>query len=1088
MATKRKGTKRSRTKKKILGIQERLGVGAQGQSDVGIARGTSPGELNPLLAGLSNEELAELDRLQFNRDLTRNNPIAGVVGSLGLAGADALKALGILEPVAGAVLPALGFSEEATAEFTQPGEHTSKPSFSQAFSNLRGAGQGFQDIGRAITSQFQTGGQVPMAQDNPFGGLRIPTDFLLQQFAAGGQIPQFQTGGQFQQTAQSAPGAGGMANPNAAQNFGSQTFPLIQENPNFGTGQVSQLTPEQQRAQLPPTPGQFLPAGGGLQGPISVGNPPPGGGGPISVGNPPPGGAPPPAPGFSGAPGGAFTSLPGGGGTTGQIAEGTLQNLLQTGSPVDVSAITEAATQRGQQFFDQQQLDINESLGALGVGSSSARTAALGRAAGQAAQNIGIAGLEAGVGAEEAARNRQLGAFTPLGVAAGLGVDVRGQDLNQELGLAGLTTQRDIAAAGEAGATSRQGTDIVFQAGQAGAGRQQETDILKQQQDFLANQINAQNAPSTGATAAPGGGFQAPPPPVNTGFGGFGLGVRQTGGPVEPQTFQQGGATDFLNFLSQQAGGGNFQLPAGANFGAVPEIFAARPDAGGFTPTSTLRQGPLQRDEGPNFSQRLFATQEAARQEEKAGLQEQARRTTERNEALSAQGRASEVERADILRLAQQLGGNQASRLSTSGNIRGSNLGAVAEDLGLAALRANAGVFGLSDVAGGASAGALPGGRSGPSAAQQQLRDRVRARQGFEPRQTGGQVQNFAHGGEVLESAPGKIPGPAVPPDSVPILASGGEGIVPPDLMGALNDPASQTPEGAMALVASLRDVMNFAPGPRGPKDEGGQNFPHGGALEAQTGGQVPGQQEFRAQGQQMRDDFQGQTLGVPQGLGLAAQVQQQQPPGFAHGGQIPTQFQSFPQGPTPTGGNLSTQVPSFSIQGQPEDPALGQIRQLDDDINNARARVDNFRALVIKDGNRNTLLRSELLPQAQQELDQALLQKSQFAQLQNQSAIAQGQLAGGEAQLLKAQQAPGIAATEAAGRIGAAEARNLNLFPDEPAQQAAAPQAPQSAEEIAAAFLADPQGSIDILRDLQLRDPDLARQVGLLIAQQQGQ
>ena len=188
MAHKKKGTKRSRTKKKILGIQERLGVGAQGQSDVGIARGTSPGELNPLLAGLSNEELAELDRLQFNRDLTRNNPIAGVVGSLGLAGADALKALGILEPVAGAVLPALGFSEEATAEFTQPGEHTSKPSFSQAFSNLRGAGQGFQDIGRAITSQFQTGGQVPMAQDNPFGGLRIPTDFLLQQFQAGGQV------------------------------------------------------------------------------------------------------------------------------------------------------------------------------------------------------------------------------------------------------------------------------------------------------------------------------------------------------------------------------------------------------------------------------------------------------------------------------------------------------------------------------------------------------------------------------------------------------------------------------------------------------------------------------------------------------------------------------------------------------------------------------------------------------------------------------------------------------------------------------------------------------------------------------------
>jgi hypothetical protein len=178
---------------KISNIQQRLGPGQRAGSDIGIARGTSPGTVNPLLAGLSNEELAELDRLQFNRAVTRDNPLAGVVGGLGLTAADAVKAIPGATGLIGQGLGLVGADEAAVAEFTTPTEHTSRPSLRQAGSNLRGVGQGLGDIGRALVFNRQTGGQVP--QDNPFGGMRIPTEFLVQQFINGGQVQGFATGG-----------------------------------------------------------------------------------------------------------------------------------------------------------------------------------------------------------------------------------------------------------------------------------------------------------------------------------------------------------------------------------------------------------------------------------------------------------------------------------------------------------------------------------------------------------------------------------------------------------------------------------------------------------------------------------------------------------------------------------------------------------------------------------------------------------------------------------------------------------------------------------------------------------------------------
>ena len=131
---------------------EKYGIGPRGGSAIGVARGTSPGAVDPLLAGRSNEELAELDRLQFNRQVTGQNPLAGVVGGSGLAVLDLLKSTGIQEKL-GPVLGALGASPEIQKEFGPATANTSRPSLGQAGSNLRGVGLGLQDILSALRGQ-----------------------------------------------------------------------------------------------------------------------------------------------------------------------------------------------------------------------------------------------------------------------------------------------------------------------------------------------------------------------------------------------------------------------------------------------------------------------------------------------------------------------------------------------------------------------------------------------------------------------------------------------------------------------------------------------------------------------------------------------------------------------------------------------------------------------------------------------------------------------------------------------------------------------------------------------------------------------
>lgn len=127
----------------------------------------------------------------------------------------------------------------------------------------------------------------------------------------------------------------------------------------------------------------------------------------------------------------------------------TMNQLLATGAPVDVNPITQANIQQGSQVYNQLTApQIDEQFGAMGLGSSSSRTAALAREAGNVASNIGAEGLRAGVGAQESAQQRRLGALSPY--SAGQGQKLGAIESGGQLGLggAGLNLQGQTAKAG----------------------------------------------------------------------------------------------------------------------------------------------------------------------------------------------------------------------------------------------------------------------------------------------------------------------------------------------------------------------------------------------------------------------------------------------------------------------------------------------------------------------------------------------------------------------------------------------------------------------------------------------------------------
>lgn len=188
------------------------------------------------------------------------------------------------------------------------------------------------------------------------------------------------------------------------------------------------------------------------------------------------------------APGGAAEQAALGGfqPLTGQ-ARTTQQALLTTGLPTDVAPLTQAAQIRAQQEFGGLSDVLGERFAALGLGSSSAREAALARERARLAGGISATGLEAGVQAAEAATGRRVGAVgqelgaagLQLGGLQGAGELALGRSGQQLAGLqgavSGLTGLTNIAEQGR-------------QFGVTSAQQQQQFQAQLQQQANLANQ------------------------------------------------------------------------------------------------------------------------------------------------------------------------------------------------------------------------------------------------------------------------------------------------------------------------------------------------------------------------------------------------------------------------------------------------------------------------------------------------------------------------------------------------------------------------------------------------------------------------
>ena len=390
-------------------------------------------------------------------------------------------------------------------------------------------------------------------------------------------------------------------------------------------------------------------------------------------------------------------------------AGSTLQGIISTGSPVDVSPITQVAQQQAARTYGDLSGGINEQLGALNLGSSTARTNALAREAGRLAQGVGETGILAGVQAQEAARGRQLAAFNPL-------LGASGQQLSGLQAAGGLQ--------GEAAQLGLQGQ--IAKAGGFG-------------------NLSGQLIPPTVGVN------QQPPPRAFGGSGasGTGFGRRPSFGFGESMgRMAAGGRVDMGDYLANLTFGQQFTRPE-----AVPQAPMRTRE---YQPTVT-RQG-----------QPMFNPKD-----------------------LMSQSRSA---RPDYI---AQYVGDQMRR----GGFNPLGFGGYSMTN---ALKQAA----FSSPGGGSAGLSFEGVRRTPTrtASNREFEQAARQyqffiNQGINPL-TGRRIDEKAEGGI--------IPGPAVPPDQVPILAQGGEGIIPVKAMHRLEN--AKTTKQLAAVAREIQQIMQREP------------------------------------------------------------------------------------------------------------------------------------------------------------------------------------------------------------------------------------------------------------------------------------
>jgi hypothetical protein len=402
---------------------------------------------------------------------------------------------------------------------------------------------------------------------------------------------------------------------------------------------------------------------------------------------------------------------------------------------------------------------VNEQFGALGLGSSSARTAELGRQAQNLAQSVGEQGILSGVAAEEAARQRQLGAFSPFQQA-------QQQQIGAQQAAGGLFGTAGGLQQGAGGLQQGAG-NLQLGAGQLNLNQQlqpaqAQTNLAQGLIPVQAGQMN--RAPQG---AAPGTNFAAPTPfgggasPrgfVGGGGGGMapfqqqkGIGALSTqrGGTVpEGRGFEGGGRGDFGDVLSNLLFGQQFNRDFAAAAPAPIPIPQIQPAMAAAAPASRTIPG----------MQMPFNT----------GLLKSAGPTTNQSAAASQ----------DLLNIIRGIG-----------------------------LAGEPDVFGKADPFFKTGTAFQRGMIGAPSLLSNPIVRKTAAGKGLTEK--GGKIPKAECGGKVEKG--GEVQGPKHPPDQVPILATGGEVVLDPPTVAML-EAFDGSPEMAMQIVQQVIEVSQRSP------------------------------------------------------------------------------------------------------------------------------------------------------------------------------------------------------------------------------------------------------------------------------------
>jgi hypothetical protein len=534
------------------------------------------------------------------------------------------------------------------------------------------------------------------------------------------------------------------------------------------------------------------------------------------------------------------------GGPLGGQAQETLGGLLSTGSPVDVSPITDVAQARAGRTFQDLMGGVNEQFGALGLGSSSARTAELGRQAQNLAQSVGEQGILSGVAAEEAARQRQLGAFSPFQQA-------QQQQIGAQQAAGGLFGTAGGLQQGAGGLQQGAG-NLQLGAGQLNLNQQlqpaqAQTNLAQGLIPVQAGQMNRAPqgaAPGTnfaapspfsggGARGFTGGSIAAPQPfnPIHA-IGGKALGSRglmgtQRGGQVPSgRNFEGGGRGDFGDFLSNLLFGQQFNrdfAPAAPPPIPIPQFQSAlgAPQA----PVSNTIPGMqmpfntgLLKSAGPTTNQSAAASQDLLSLIKAMGLASkpsaiaQGFRTGQFIDATPMQkGLGIVGANPNLLRTED---GGKVQKMQQGGDVLGvqgsiANQSPIGDVLGVQGSAMNQLAPVQQQVQEQLGIG-LPGmqatGIAGPQMDQiSQLLQILMQQQGQQPPSRGRGLME--DGGEVPKG--GEVQGPKHPPDQVPIIATGGEVVLDPPTVAML-EAFDGSPEMAMQIVQQVIEVSQRSP------------------------------------------------------------------------------------------------------------------------------------------------------------------------------------------------------------------------------------------------------------------------------------